>query len=101
MFKEKPPLAGVYYNLICCIKKLRTPNSELPLPDLFRLHTLLNTFSFFFIKQYLSEAYNLRRYFYAFVLLDIFHAFFKRHLYFRNDTNRIITTAGAHVGEFL
>src|SRR6185437_8637605 len=56
-------------------------------------------FALFFIKDRFAKTDLFRRHFNAFVLLDIFHAFLERHLFFRGDAYGIIASAGAHIGQ--
>src|SRR6185437_12574225 len=56
-------------------------------------------FALFFIKDRFAKTDLFRRHFNAFVLLDIFHAFLERHLFFRGDAYGVIASAGAHIGQ--
>src|ERR1700746_2104857 len=68
---------------------------------LFRLHAARDPLPFFLVQNALAQAYLLRRYLDALILLDIFHTLFQGHLLLRHDPYGVIAATGAHVGQLL
>lgn len=48
-------------------------------------HLLLHALTLFFVQYHFAQADIPGSYLYALVVLDVFHALFEGHLYFRND----------------
>src|ERR1700748_3411943 len=83
----------------CNIESQKYNYSSIPLPlaDLFGLHRFLAPLTLIFVQNHLPHTYLFGCHLDTFVLLDIFHAFFQRHLLFGNDPDGIIAAAGAHI----
>src|SRR5579863_1088700 len=72
-----------------------------PLACLFRLHRPGRPLPLLFVEDHLPKADFFWCDFDTFILLDIFHTFFQRHLLFRNDPDRIIASTRPHIGQLL